>query len=519
MGRLREELLQYTASDYYPFHMPGHKRNEALAAEFFPEALAGWYGVDITEIDGFDNMHHAEGLLKESMQELAEYYGSDETRYLVNGSSSGVLIAISAAVKQGGSLLMMRSSHQSAYHAVELRGIKASYLYGEWQEEFPYGQTVSLAGLKDALAKNPETEAVFLTSPSYEGYSLQLREIADYLHEKGIPLIVDAAHGAHFGTDGRLPESAVQAGADLVIQSLHKTMPAPTMAALLHCNYGRIKQEKVQRFYNIYQTSSPSYPMMMAMESCVELYKKQGKQLWDSFFEMRKKLSEDLKELENIGVCDFFAGENHPEPGKLLLYLKNRNDGGKLLEKLLLEKYHLQAEMATPAYVLLILTPFDTEEGYRRLSAALREMDGMPELRCGKIRQEEMSELRCGKIRKEEMTELCCEETEGAGKPELYSGNAPKNLPKTLPRKVMEITKAREENHRLIRVEEAEGKTAGEYITVYPPGQPLLVPGEVLEKEHIELLLAYGKNGFSLQGVETDEKGQMRIKITENKNI
>ncbi|MBE5895559.1 MAG: aminotransferase class I/II-fold pyridoxal phosphate-dependent enzyme [Lachnospiraceae bacterium] len=485
MGRLREELLQYTASDYYPFHMPGHKRNKALAAEFFPEALAGWYGVDITEIDGFDNMHHAEGLLKESMQELAEYYGSDETRYLVNGSSSGVLIAISAAVKQGGSLLMMRSSHQSAYHAVELRGIKASYLYGEWQEKIPYGQTVSLAGLKDALAKNPETEAVFLTSPSYEGYSLQLREIADFLHEKGIPLIVDAAHGAHFGTDGRLPESAVQAGADLVIQSLHKTMPAPTMAALLHCNYGRIKQEKVQRFYNIYQTSSPSYPMMMAMESCVELYKKQGKQLWDSFFEMRKKLSEDLKELENIGVCDFFAGENHPEPGKLLLYLKNRNDGGKLLEKLLLEKYHLQAEMATPAYVLLILTPFDTEEGYRRLSAALREMDGMPEL--------------------------------GGG--ETGVAEVPGTMPKTLPRKVMEIAKAREENHRLIRVEEAEGKTAGEYITVYPPGQPLLVPGEVLEKEHIELLLSYRKNGFSLQGVETDEKGQMLIRVTENKNL
>jgi len=135
--------------------------------------------------------------------------------------------------------------------------------------------------------------------------------------------------------------------------------------------------------------------------------------------------------------------------------------------------------------VLLILTPFDTEEGYRRLSAALREMDGMPEL--------------------------------GGG--ETGVAEVPGTMPKTLPRKVMEIAKAREENHRLIRVEEAEGKTAGEYITVYPPGQPLLVPGEVLEKEHIELLLSYRKNGFSLQGVETDEKGQMLIRVTENKNL
>lgn len=208
MKRLEEELLRYAESDMYPFHMPGHKRRG--------NAL---FKTDITEIDGFDNLHDPHSLLLREMQAAARFYGTKETSILVNGSTCGILAAISAAVRKGGRILIPRSAHISVYHAAYLRDLTLSYIGEEPGKEEP--------------------DAVVLTSPSYEGCVSDIRSWAEYTKKRGIPLIVDEAHGAHFSRHPYFPESAISLGADLVIQSTHKTLPAMTYGSSSQCDRTR----------------------------------------------------------------------------------------------------------------------------------------------------------------------------------------------------------------------------------------------------------------------------------------
>ncbi len=249
---LDEKLLAYSQTDAYPFHMPGHKR----------QSMGNWTGeaIDITEITGFDNLHHAEGILQEAQCRAAETFGADETFFLINGSTAGLLSAICGTVRRGGRLLMARNCHKAVYHAVYLMELKTAYLYPE-QTDFGIQGSISPEQVRDMLEQYPDTEAVLLTSPTYDGVVSDIAAIAALAHEKGVPLIVDEAHGAHFGFSQGFPQKALAFGADLCIESVHKTLPAYTQSALLHYPKNPwIALERVQQALGIYQTTShPRY--------------------------------------------------------------------------------------------------------------------------------------------------------------------------------------------------------------------------------------------------------------------
>ena len=255
---LLEKLEEYSQSDYYPLHMPGHKRNISHFGDPFR--------LDITEIDGFDNLHHAEGVLLEAQQRAAALYGAEESFYLINGSTCGILAAISACTKRGGRILMGRNCHKAAYHGVFLNGLKAAYLYPETDFVRGINGAVTPETVRKAL-REQHPEAVFLTSPTYDGVVSDIRSIAEIVHKAGAILIVDEAHGAHFAMSPYFPESALSCGADLVINSLHKTMPSLTQTALLHVQGKRVDRERLKMYLGIYQSSSPSYVLMAGMDA------------------------------------------------------------------------------------------------------------------------------------------------------------------------------------------------------------------------------------------------------------
>ncbi len=228
MSRLFERLEANASSDMYPLHMPGHKRRPC------GKLSAGLYGSDITEIDGFDNLHQPEGIFLELQKEAARLYGSEKSYYLVNGSTGGILSAISAALPLEGHILMARNCHKSAYHAVYLRKLTVSYLMPTMLPGYDICEGVTPDQVSSALDRESDIQAVLIVSPTYEGRLANVREIARIVHERGIPLIVDEAHGAHLGLAKGLHENSCQAGADLVIHSVHKTLPALTQSALLH---------------------------------------------------------------------------------------------------------------------------------------------------------------------------------------------------------------------------------------------------------------------------------------------
>ena len=265
MESLLTNLEKLRDSDMYPCHMPGHKRTGNPI-----------FGIDITEIDAFDNLYHATGILKEAKERAAQLYQSKESYYLVNGSTCGILVAIFSAFKPGDTVIVARNCHKAVYHAIEIRGLRPIYLYPETDDEYDISVGIKAEQVKEVLERNKDLnnhpnriKGMILTSPTYEGLVSEIKEIAALIHNEGGILVVDEAHGAHLGFDERFPESAVKQGADLVIQSLHKTLPSMTQTALLHRATDRIDERRVNKYLSTFQTTSPSYIFMAMMDECI----------------------------------------------------------------------------------------------------------------------------------------------------------------------------------------------------------------------------------------------------------
>lgn len=468
---LYQQLISYGESDVYPFHMPGHKRR-ALP---FPNP----YTIDITEIDGFDNLHHAGGLIREAEERAAKLYGADRSYYLVNGSTCGLLAAICAAARRGDKVLAARNCHKAVYHAVSMQGLSVEFLYPAITRGDLQGQ-ITAAQVEEALTKHPDIAVVILTSPTYEGIVSDVAAIAACCHAHGAALIVDEAHGAHFGFGAGFPENAVRLGADAVIMSLHKTLPSFTQTALLHCNGGRIDTERVARYLGVYETSSPSYLFMAGMDACIDLIREQGAEL---FAQYRRRLdafyrdTADLAQLHVMRREDLCKEEAYDwDDSKLMIYAGTM--GGEALHQELLGHYHLQMEMVSADYVLGMTSLMDTDEGMRRLVTALHEID-----------------------EKNRKTDLGGEVPEAGFTARMYREN---------PRR-MQIYQALDLPYREVPFDEAVGKMAADYVYLYPPGIPLIVPGEVITEEFIRHIRECRERKLNVEGQGNLALGRIKI--------
>ena len=495
------QLERYRDSACYPFHMPGHKRN--MPAEAGP-AMRLAAQLDITEIEGFDDLHQPEGVLLAAERRAAEVFGAEETFFLVNGSTAGILTAVSAAVKKGGRILMARNCHKSAYHAVFLRELQPVFVYPEVLEG-GVADAVAPEQVEEALSRWSDIRAVLITSPTYDGVVSDVKAIAGIAHRAGAALIVDSAHGAHFGFAPGQPESPVRLGADLVVQSLHKTLPALTQTALLHRSGSLVSSEAVRRFERIYQTSSPSYLMMGSMDFCVRLLAERGSRIFADF---EKRLDGLYERLSGLSVLRNL-GERLPEQGrmkafdrgKLLISAADGKITGNLLYKELLKRYYLQMEMVCDTYVTAILTPWDTQEGFLRLAEALEEIDrrlssgtflaggpaGRPDSGRSGPPQGAREPGRSGP-------------PQGAREPDAL-----RHWPRT--RSVLPLHEAEEAPQTAARLCGAAGSISGTYVNLYPPGIPLIIPGELITEEIIKLIKRYVRLGLNVQGVEKPDGG------------
>lgn len=351
-----EKLEEYSKAGYVPMHMPGGKRNTEYASTS---------ELDITEIDGFDNMHNADGIIKNASDRAAKLYGADKTLMLVNGSTAGILSAICGATKRKGKIIVARNCHVSVYNALIMAQLEPVYVIPEVDNDTGIYRGLSLEQIRKCVENNRDAQAVIITSPTYEGVVSEVREIASYLHEKGIPLIVDEAHGAHFEFSEEFPESAVKAGADIVINSIHKTLPALTQTALLHISGNYVDYDKVERFWNIYQTTSPSYILMASIDRCMRIIEVQGDYIFKEYINRLKNLRENIAKLNNIRLMD------SDDISKIILIC----DDGKYLYDRLLDEYKVQLEMASFKYVIAMTSVADKQEYYDRFLSALKEID------------------------------------------------------------------------------------------------------------------------------------------------
>lgn len=464
--RLYESLKRYSDSDFYPFHMPGHKRNKESGP------LSGFFRQDITEIDGFDNLHQPETIIREAQYRAAQLYHSKETYFLINGSTAGILSAVSAIAGRGNKLIIARNCHKAVYHAAFLNHLELCYVYPAVNEEYDIAEEITASQIEKeicAILKQEEIPAskagdiiagVVITSPTYEGIVSDVRAIADLVHQYKLPLIVDQAHGAHFGLHPAYPQNAVDQGADLVIHSVHKTLPAPTQTALIHRNGELTDGEKLRKYLRIYQSSSPSYLLMAGIDEAVALAEQEGSSRLERLLSYRTEVFHALEHCKYIRVCPL------TEPGKLVISVKNSSITGKQLDQILREKYHLQMEMASGTYVLAILTMMDQEEGVKRLIRALLEID---------------ADLRQG-----------------------TEENVPVSFPGHLPDVKMNLRDAFLASYCNVEITDVEGEISADFVSLYPPGIPLLVPGEVITEQILTIIEEYRRHGYTVSGVDNN---------------
>lgn len=471
MMLLDEKLKAYGGSDVYPFHMPGHKRQEM--------GMERIYSMDITEIEGFDDLHDAQDILKKAQERAAKLYDAKKAYYLVNGSTCGILAAVSASVNRRGKILVARNSHKSLYHALFLMELDPVYLYPTITKQGIQGQ-ITPEMVASKLEENPEVEAVFITSPTYDGVVSDIKEIANIVHQYNIPLIVDEAHGAHFGMNSYFPENATRLGADIVITSLHKTMPALTQTALLLVCSKRVPMERIEKFLHIYQTSSPSYLLMASMEKCVEYVRQEGDKVWEQYASRLEQFYAKAKALKHIHVlnkeCMYEKDCFDFDREKILMFPEKID--GKTLHRMLLDDYHLEMEMVTDTYVLAMTSIMDTNQGFERLTQALQEIDA---------KLEDINEV-------------------GKGEGELSTDKKWMNR--------VEVDKIYKENKIRVKLadveglevrkcpmQEAVGEVCAEFIFLYPPGIPILVPGEEISQTKVTQLMLCIEKNLNIKGV------------------
>ena len=436
--------------------MPGHKRNESFDFRFLPDA----YDVDITEIEGFDNLHDAQGIIKGAEENAAKIYGSSETHFLVNGSTSGILSAISAVSEPGKKIIVARNCHVSVYNAIKLNDLNPVFIYPEIIETGIKNTAIQGSmrpeTVEKAIMDNEDAVAVVITSPTYDGVLSDIAMITRVAHEYDIPVIVDEAHGALFFMEGR---SAISCNADIVINSVHKTLPAFTQTALIHVNGNIVDRDVIRKYLRIYQTSSPSYILMGSIDYAMDIMENDGNNLYIEFCKRTLKLKEEFSKLRNLKYVskDYLINNGAFDFDESKVLIGSDYISGKKLADILYTEYKIVCEMAAGGYVLLMTTLFDTDEGVNRLLKALEEID-----------------------LKLSLDRLNNKESEKA-----YDNQ--------------DFPDSKEERSSLIKNQ--IGKTSSSMIFAYPPGIPIVAEGEIITEEKASEITECIAKGLDIKGI------------------
>lgn len=439
-----------------PMHMPGHKRNTALLGSTLP------YDADITEIDGFDDLHDPDGgCLSELSERLAERYGAARAFPLVNGSTGGILAAIRAMTVPGEEILVARNCHKSVYHAVELCHLRHVSLIPPTDEATGIYGSISPASVREALRAHPQIRAVVITSPTYEGVISDVRSIAAEVHAAGATLLVDAAHGAHLPFSENFPQLPTES--DVTITSLHKTLPSltQTAAALVYSKDASL-EERLAREIAVFETSSPSYVLLASIERCVSLLEADAASLFSAYKTNLNHFYASCEALRNISLLTGNKQQHSTffdfDRGKLVLRSRTPALNGITLASRLRREFLIEPEMSYTDYVLCMTSVCDTDATFERLLGALKEID------------DSLGEA-------------------------VYAPSAQAAVLQSVPERVLPIAEAL----HLSPAPLAAGEISRVYAWVYPPGVPLLVPGERVTTELLDLIRHLEQSGLKVR--------------------
>lgn len=492
IGELTDFLIQHAEKDPVSFHMPGHK-GAALYKELgYDEFLQKFMDCDVTEIPGADNLFQAEGVLKAVMDRYAGLYGVRRSYILINGTSCGIIASILAAVPRGGKLILARNCHKSVFNAISLGAINPVYAYTESIPEHNIAGPVSAGEIEGLLDQHPDASAVILPSPNYYGICSDIEKISEAVHRRGKILIVDQAHGAHLKffskfapdleIDGyRLPKPAEEQRADIVVNSTHKTLGSFTQSAVLNVVSDRIDCELLEDRLQALESSSPSYLLMASMDINADILEKHGKEKINTWakelkgFYRRAIDIPGLKMIRPDGAFDFT---------KLDVDMSVYGLSGAALEELLLEE-NIFPELHAGKLLMLMTGIGNTPKHYARLLEALISIADKSRQKTAGPEVYPTFSTGSGLVKQEAAPDL--KDAPDASKP-------------------LELCPV-PEKRRKVKLEEAAGLVCGSAIIPYPPGIPIVCPGERLTEEMLIYIKKLRLAGEKVIGV--NENGEI----------
>jgi arginine/lysine/ornithine decarboxylase len=470
---LFDVLIEHMEKKPVSYHVPGHKNGVIYPPEaipYFKQILQ----MDATELSGLDDLHSPEGAILEAEALLADLYQTKKSYFLVNGSTSGNLAMIMAACEEGKKVLIQRNCHKSILNGLSLAKADPVFLEPEFNLEWKVPSGTSLETVKESIKLYPEAKALILTYPNYYGMGYELQEIIKEAHLHHIPVLVDEAHGPHFILGDPFPLSALQLGADIVVQSAHKTLPAMTMGSFLHINSCLVNGNKVKEYLAMFQSSSPSYPIMASLDLArkyLAAYKQQDVTFLLSKIEHFKG---ELAKIPAIKVLEYSNG--YGDPLKITLQSRCGLSGFELQSRM--EQVSIYTELADPKNVLFIFPLLKEGQSFPLEETLLKIKEALAGLPVNGIQEEIELDL-------QKISTLA------------------------IPYKDMVNLEVKE-----VDISAAEGEVAGETIIPYPPGIPLLMKGERITIEKLNQLNRLLKSGARFQGGSLLKNGRIKTFCT-----
>ncbi|MBM7614736.1 aminotransferase class I/II-fold pyridoxal phosphate-dependent enzyme [Alkaliphilus hydrothermalis] len=475
---LLDQLIKIQQQQMISFHMPGHKNGrifERLPYKNFKNILTY---IDTTEISGTDNLHHPKGAIKKAQERASRLMGSEETFFLVNGSTSGIYSMIMAVTNPGDKVIIGRNCHKAVINGLILGDCIPCYLAPTVDPVQGIALEITPASVERMLLEQPDAKAVVITYPTYHGVASDLKKIAEIVHKYDKILLVDEAHGAHLGLSEALPKTALECGADIVVQSTHKTLPAFTQSSMLHIQGSRVDRDKLKFMLRLHQSSSPSYLLMASLDVAMTIYESHGKELMGELLNHVKEFKSSMKEYEGVVLFDeddfseATASLYTLDPTKLWISLQRKGISGVQLEEELRSTFGIQMELSNLYGVLGIGTIGNEKKDFIQLAKAIEGINSLSKTYTSYTT--------------------------------IIGHNVKSPLMMEIPQWALTPKEALYREKRTVRLQEAIGLISGTTITPYPPGIPILMPGEVINKGLIQYIKAITSMGMEVIGLKDD---------------
>ena len=502
---LLDALRDRTNHPHAPFYAPGHKRGQGISQPLIDLFGATVFRSDLPELPELDNLFNPEGAIAEAQDLAAAAFGAQSTRFLANGSTCGIIAAILATCGPGDKIILPRNIHSSAISGLILSGAIPIFVNPEYNPDWDIANSITPETTASALEQHPDAKAVMIVYPTYHGVCGDLRAIAQITHQYNIPLLVDEAHGAHFNFHPNLPETALSAGADLTVQSIHKTLGAMTQASMLHVKGDRIDIQKLNRALQLVQSTSPSYILLASLDAARQQIALHGKELMAQTLQLAEKARSRISLIPGLSVLEPLNTPGFAALDRTRLTVKVSDLGitGFAADDILHSQLGVTAELPMPQHLTFIISLGNTESDIDNLVEACTLLEGRRKKEEGSSATDvtDVTDVRKKEEVRKKKSERRSPMSDGrfAHSPTLPLSPSP---PLLSPREAFFFPA------ETVPADKAVDRLCAELICPYPPGIPVLMPGEIITPAAVDylqqILAAGGKiTGCSDPGLQT----------------